>query len=475
MQTNERNDRQRAEALRSAAQTALAVQDAVNLSGVLTTFLEIVTNTLWPEARALNVGTTWVNTHPIVTLFLDKLSDLNDSERGESNASLLTWAWDRVKELARAHTADEHCTVDPDTELCSICGARHGMPCEECSGRAFHSPGCSRSDENSYVMEEDDPAAQKRLYTDDVLQAVTAALVEKGVDATWEYPGFIRVPVSAELFLAVGNEDGKIVINTQRADGDSVDSDVPDWDNLQALAESEEVEAIADHIAFHAAAAAQRRSAEDVASEHDETRFLERIKLLSRNVGSISHATMREEDLIPKFAGALLDQGKLLRPEHKALGERAGVLYDRLESAVEAGEEAFWEVVAERFPEATAGDLESGTSAHLSTAMEEAVKEWVGLNVQEPQELVVKLIDALDAYAPEGFYFGAHPGDGSDYGFWMHEDFLERCAEDDIPVFDDSSEAPDDIQGPYVVISDHGNVSFYFAGRSETVTQWAVV
>jgi len=29
-----------------------------------------------------------------------------------------------------------------------------------------------------------------------------------------------------------------------------------------------------------------------------------------------------------------------------------------------------------------------------------------------------ELFDVLNAYAPEGYYFGAHPGDGSDFGYW---------------------------------------------------------
>src|SRR5712691_2375220 len=63
--------------IQEAARLALDVQDACNLSGVLASFKEIVHEVLWPEARRLGHGTEWVNTHPIVTLFLSKLGSLN--------------------------------------------------------------------------------------------------------------------------------------------------------------------------------------------------------------------------------------------------------------------------------------------------------------------------------------------------------------------------------------------------------------
>lgn len=58
------------------ARTAIAVQDAVNLSGVAHSFAEAV-SAIWDEAHRQGKGTEWVNTHPVVTLFLDKLADLN--------------------------------------------------------------------------------------------------------------------------------------------------------------------------------------------------------------------------------------------------------------------------------------------------------------------------------------------------------------------------------------------------------------
>lgn len=37
---------------------------------------------------------------------------------------------------------------------------------------------------------------------------------------------------------------------------------------------------------------------------------------------------------------------------------------------------------------------------------------------EEAALLLESLFDTLDSYAPEGHYFGTHPGDGSDYAYW---------------------------------------------------------
>ena len=41
---------------------------------------------------------------------------------------------------------------------------------------------------------------------------------------------------------------------------------------------------------------------------------------------------------------------------------------------------------------------------------------------EECAELLNELFDVLNEYAPEGYYFGAHPGNGSDFGFWQLEE-----------------------------------------------------
>jgi len=85
---------------------------------------------------------------------------------------------------------------------------------------------------------------------------------------------------------------------------------------------------------------------------------------------SISHATLRDEDLIPAFEAVL---------------DTAGVEYERPASV---------------------------DKLLLGQPLTDDEQEEFAYYVNE------KLIDLLDGIAPEGTYFGAHPGDGSDFGFW---------------------------------------------------------
>ena len=91
-------------------------------------------------------------------------------------------------------------------------------------------------------------------------------------------------------------------------------------------------------------------------------------------VGTVSHATMRWEDLIPAFTDFLreIGQGNVFSqeesPNHQQAERSVGTVY---------------------------ADLD---------------------------EILSNLFDAIDDYVPEGYYFGAHPGDGSDYGIWPVEE-----------------------------------------------------
>lgn len=104
---------------------------------------------------------------------------------------------------------------------------------------------------------------------------------------------------------------------------------------------------------------------------------------------SLSHATMRAEDLIPAFSNFL----------------------------------------RENDPEGYKQLLEEWRDAlpHTGTVeRDEDITDSNWINVGSNRENADYLLDDLFSYlnnlAPDNCYFGSHPGDGSDFGFWECED-----------------------------------------------------
>jgi hypothetical protein len=152
--------------------------------------------------------------------------------------------------------------------------------------------------------------------------------------------------------------------------------------------------------------------------------------MVSRKVqlGSVISGTMRAEDLIPAF----LDTLREIDPEAAHKIER---------------EDAAWEE-----------DYEAAC--------------W----------MMESLTDALEGHSPPFCYFGAHPGDGSDYGFWIDWESLDEACTDgplagDCTVYriDAGEPWPTRLTGDteYILeVNDHGNATLYTREGEEI---WSVV
>jgi hypothetical protein len=140
-------------------------------------------------------------------------------------------------------------------------------------------------------------------------------------------------------------------------------------------------------------------------------------------IGSISSGTMRPEDLIPVFA----DHLRRLR------GSLPRAIYDGIR--------------------ALRGDLDSEDAA----------------------DILSDLADALGEYAPPYFYFGAHPGDGANYGFWLSESWQQDIRDSGGLEVKDTADVPADYSGEVLHVNDHGNATLYAATRGKLREIWAVV
>lgn len=159
---------------------------------------------------------------------------------------------------------------------------------------------------------------------------------------------------------------------------------------------------------------------------------------MTADFGSVSSGTMRDADLLSAFADTLRDLcGD--NAAHVALCDEADKLWDVIE-----------------------GFADDVTQEQLAEAEESAA------------DVVQELFDALEEYAPPYAYFGAHPSDGADYGFWLLDDAIDDAVRygDAIKV-DDMGDVPADWRGDVFLVTDHGNVALY--ARDEGATEWREV
>ena len=160
-------------------------------------------------------------------------------------------------------------------------------------------------------------------------------------------------------------------------------------------------------------------------------------------IGSISSGTMREEDLIPCF----LDEINITPDNETSIAS----IRERIDFAED----------------------------------EDNSYEYYGTD--EANFDLHELFELLEEQAPPYFYFGSHPGDGADYGFWLTEDVSQEVKDSGGLVVSDLSEVtpelieentPSDNGIEEVLhINDHGNASLYsYNVKTEEFTEiWSIV
>lgn len=95
----------------------------------------------------------------------------------------------------------------------------------------------------------------------------------------------------------------------------------------------------------------------------------------------IIHGTLRRQDLIPAFLNALSTHAP----------------------------DAYAQMMVAPFPPVPAYVQDEGDNSSW----------W---DSDDAGALLDSLYEALNEHAPEGYYFGTHDGDGSDFGFWLCEE-----------------------------------------------------
>lgn len=145
-------------------------------------------------------------------------------------------------------------------------------------------------------------------------------------------------------------------------------------------------------------------------------------------IGSVSTATMRNEDLIPSFCEEL-----------RYLGHRSKVLTGIEREVNKVNTDKYYESEESSF------DLES-------------------------------LFDMLNAHSLPYMYFGSHPGDGADYGFWLDWGTMQDVIHDgELLQVEDLAQIPVNHTGEVLLVNEKGNTTLYTCKRGKLREIWSIV
>ena len=132
--------------------------------------------------------------------------------------------------------------------------------------------------------------------------------------------------------------------------------------------------------------------------------------------GTVIHGTGRTQDLVPAFLRELYS-----KDEDKAR-ELAALIPSSLQGGALCNHRVLESMRERRGVDAAL--VRNITNAYfmllLSNLNSNENHAW--WDSDDVMYLLEDLFNALNDHAPIGCYFGSHPGDGSDFGYWAHDE-----------------------------------------------------
>lgn len=101
--------------------------------------------------------------------------------------------------------------------------------------------------------------------------------------------------------------------------------------------------------------------------------------------------------------------------------------------------------------------------------------DFAGGHFRDACEVMDDLDRHLSEYAPPFCYFGAHDGDGADFGFWVSHDSVDEARRDGELASGDELPEKAEEGDLFLHVSDHGNMELFVRHGGDWESVWSVV